>query len=144
MGNARAPKSRPLVLVIDDGKQHVMLLKLALMQRGYAVVVVHSVEGACTMLRERSVNALLVTTPLEAAAEALRAIGSARPSVAMATAPDGPDGQARVHAAGFDFALPRPIDFAELDALLRDHMSRRTSGVRARVRTPRGNKQRLA
>jgi len=36
----RAGATRPpLVLVLDDVKQHVTLLRLALMQRGYAIVV---------------------------------------------------------------------------------------------------------
>jgi DNA-binding response OmpR family regulator len=139
---ARAPRvpavpaaTRPLVLVVDDGRQHVTLLRLALMQRGYAVVVVHSADGARTMIREKSVDAVLVALELDAAAAVLRDFGEARPHVAIAVAPAGDDGPARALAAGFDIALVRPIDFAELDASLRDRMKKkRASGTRARVK----------
>lgn len=125
---------RPLILVVDDGRQHVTLLRLALMQRGYAVVVVHSAEGARTMIREKPVDAVLVTSELSAAADVLRDFGEARPHVAIAFAPPGDDGAERALAAGFDIALTRPIDFAELDASLRERMKKRGSGTRARVR----------
>ena len=139
-----ARAKRPLILVVtpcvDDGRQHVMLLRFALMQRGYAVVVVHSAEGARTMVREKPVDALLVTLELEAASEMLRDFGETRPRVAIAFAPGGDDGAVRALAAGFDIALARPIDFAELDALLRAHMKKRVSGTRARVKPgARGN-----
>jgi DNA-binding response OmpR family regulator len=131
-----APRAaaRPLILVVDDGRQHVTLLRLALMQRGYAVVVVHSAEGARTMIREKPVDAVLVTLSLAAAAEILRDFGEARPHVAITFAPPGDDGAERARAAGFDIALARPIDFAELDASLRERMKKRASGTRASVR----------
>lgn len=130
-----APRAlRPLVLVVDDGKQHVTLLRLALMQRGYAVVVVHSAEGARTMVREKSVDAILITLELDAAAVVLRDLGEARPRVAIAFAPNGEDGATRAQSAGFDIALARPIDFAELDVSLREQMKKRTSGTRRRAR----------
>jgi hypothetical protein len=47
-----------------------------------------------------------------------------------------------VLGAGFDIALARPIDFAELDLSLRARMKRRVSGTRAKV-TVRGTRQRL-
>ncbi|MDB5213652.1 MAG: hypothetical protein JWO86_1579 [Myxococcaceae bacterium] len=124
---------RPLVLVVDDGKQHVTLLRLALMQRGYAVVVVHTAEGARTMVRERPVDAVLVTLDLAAATEILRDFGETRPNVAIAFAAPGDDGAERALSAGFDIALARPIDFAELDASLRERMKKRVSGTRTRA-----------
>lgn len=129
-----AVPKRPLVLVVDDGRQHITLLRLALMQRGYAVIVVHSAEGARTMVREKPVDAVLVTLALDAAAEVLRDFGETRPHVAIAFAAPGEDGAARARAAGFDIALARPIDFAELDASLRDRLKKRVSGTRARVK----------
>ena len=131
--SARASCPRPLVLVVDDGKLHVTLLRLALMQRGYAVIVVHSTEGARTMVREKSVDAVLVTLELSAAADIVRELGEARPQVAIAFAPPGEDGAARALAAGFDIALARPSDFAELDTSLRELLKKRASGTRARV-----------
>jgi DNA-binding response OmpR family regulator len=131
---ARAARLRPLILVVDEGKLHVTLLRLALMQRGYAVIVVHSIEGARTMIREKPVDAVLVTLELSAAAAVVRDFGEARPAIAIAFAPPGEDGSARALAAGFDIALARPIDFAELDASLRDRLKKRASGTRARVR----------
>src|SRR5688500_427000 len=107
----RAARTRPLILVVDDGKLHVTLLRLALMQRGYAVIVVHSAEGARTMIRERPVDAVLVTLELSAAADIVRDFGEARPAIAIAFAPLGEDGRERALAAGFDIALSRPIDF---------------------------------
>ena len=130
---SRAARARPLILVVDDGKLHVTLLRLALMQRGYSVVVVHSVEGARTMVREKPVDAVLVTMELSLAAEVVRDFGAARPDVAIAFAPPGEDGVQRALDAGFDIALMRPIDFAELDRSLRDRLKKRTSGTRARV-----------
>ncbi len=134
---ARAARSRPLILVVDDGKLHVTLLRLALMQRGYAVIVVHTTEGARTMIREKPVDAVLVTLELSAAADVVRDFGAARPDVTIAFAPPGDDGADRALAAGFDIALARPIDFAELDASLRDRLKKRVSGTRARVRARR-------
>jgi len=128
------PARRPLVLVVDDGKQHVTLLRLALMQRGFAVVVVHTSEGAHTMLRERPVDAALVTLPLEAAVALLATFGEARPQVTAALVQSDIDAEA-ARASGFDLALTRPIDFGELDGALRDRMKRRTSGTRTRVAT---------
>ena len=134
-------RARPLVLVLsnplDDRKLHVTLLRLALMQRGYAVIVVHSIEGGHTMLRERAVDALLVTLELSVGADLVRDLGAARPSTTIAFAPSGEDGVARALAAGFDLALTLPIDFAELDASLRDRLKSHVSGTRARVRTRR-------
>lgn len=134
---SRAP--RPLILVVDDGKQHVTLLRLALMQRGYAVVVVHSAEGARTMVREKPVDAVLVTLELDAAADVLRDFGEARPHVAIVFAPPGEGGGDRALRAGFDIALARPIDFADLDMSLRTFMKKRTSGTRRRASAPRAN-----
>lgn len=136
-----AVAKRPLILVVDDGRQHVTLLRLALMQRGYAVIVVHSAEGARTMIREKPVDAVLVTLELDPAAAVLRDFGEARPRVAIAFAPAGEDGAARALGAGFDIALARPIDFAELDLSLRERMKRRVSGTRAKV-TARGSRLR--
>jgi DNA-binding response OmpR family regulator len=132
-----AARSRPLILVVDDGKLHVTLLRLALMQRGYAVIVVHSAEGARTMVREKAVDAVLVTLELTAAADVVRDFGEARPAVAIAFAPAGEGGAERALAAGFDIALTRPIDFAELDTSLRDRLKKRVSGTRSRVRARR-------
>jgi DNA-binding response OmpR family regulator len=120
-----------VVLVVDDGKQHVMLLRLALMQRGYAVIIVHTPEGAQTMLRERSVDALIVTlVPASSAAATLASLGESRPRVTVALA----DTTSDPAYASFDVALPRPVDFGELDIALRHHMKRHTSGTRARVK----------
>ena len=129
-----------MVLVVDDGKLHVTLLRLALMQRGYAVIVVHSTEGARTMIREKSVDAVLVTLELSAAADIVRDFGEARPKIAIAFAPPGDDGAERALAAGFDIALVRPIDFAELDASLRDRLKRSVSGTRQRVSPARSRR----
>jgi len=142
--SARASRPRPLVLVVDDGKLHVTLLRLALMQRGYAVIVVHSPEGARTMAREKSVDAVLVTLELSAAADIVRELGEARPQVAIAFAPPGEDGAARALAAGFDIALARPIDFAELDASLRELLKKRASGTRARVSSSASRARRIS
>ncbi|MDB5213480.1 MAG: hypothetical protein JWO86_1407, partial [Myxococcaceae bacterium] len=47
-------------------------------------------------------------------------------------------GAARALPAGFDIALARPIDFAELDASLRERMKKRVSGTRARAKVRGG------
>lgn len=130
---SRASARRPLVLVVDDGRQHVTLLRLALMQRGFSVVVVLSEEGARTMIREKSIDAMVVTLPLESAATLRRSLGEDRPRVTLAVTDSAH--VASAHEIGFDLALARPIDFAELDMTLRERMSRRTSGTRRRVST---------
>lgn len=137
--NASDLARRPLVLVVDDGRQHVTLLRLALMQRGFSVIVVHSEDGARTMVREKSIDAIVVTLPLAAGTELLRSLGESRPRVALAVA--DPTSLASAQSAGFDLALPRPIDFAELDAALREHMARRSSGTRPRARSSRQSRQ---
>lgn len=131
MPRASRASVRPLVLVVDDGRQHVTLLRLALMQRGFSVVVVLSEDGARTMVREKSIDAMVVTLPLESGAALLRSLGTARPRVTLAVT--DASSLSAAHDAGFDLALPRPIDFAELDNTLRERMSRRTSGTRRRV-----------
>lgn len=132
-------RGRALVLVLDDGKQHVMLLRLALMQRGYAVVVVQSAEGAVTMMRERNVDALVLTGSLDVA----RAIfsdartGGARPTVTVALV-DQPEAETdRARGLGVDSVLRRPVDFGELDSVLSAGLAQRASGMRVRVRVPR-------
>ncbi|MBS2011327.1 MAG: response regulator transcription factor [Deltaproteobacteria bacterium] len=129
---ASKPATRPLVLVVDDGRQHVTLLRLALMQRGFAVIVVLSEDGARTMLREKSIDAMVVTLPLDAGSALVSSVGEARPPVVLAVT--SAEELSRAEVAGFDLAFARPIDFAELDAALRDRMARRTSGTRRRVK----------
>jgi DNA-binding response OmpR family regulator len=126
---------RPLVLVVDDGKQHVTLLRLALMQRGYSVAVVHAPERARSLAEGRPFDAVLVTLDLPAAARTLAALGDARPSVAVLLADEVPEELAA--AAGFDAAFRRPVDFDDLDALLQRRVQRRTSGTLARVHVPK-------
>lgn len=126
--------TRPILLVVDDGKHHVTLLRLALMQRGYAVIVVSSVEGARTMLRERSVDALLVSR--DDAKSVLASLGELRPRLAVALATD-PEATS---LEGFDLALRRPIDFGELDDVLRARLFGRTSGTRRRANGVNGKK----
>jgi DNA-binding response OmpR family regulator len=126
--------TRPLVLVLEDGHQHVTLLRLALMQRGYAVAVARDGERARLVAEGQPVDALVVALPLDAAAAALRTIGEARPRVALVLTDTDASDDAR--GAGFDAALARPIDFAELDALLRTGLASRRSGTHARVRVP--------
>jgi DNA-binding response OmpR family regulator len=135
---------RPVVLVVDDGKHHVMLLRLALMQRGYAVIVVTTVEGAHTMVRERSVDALIATAPSAAAIEALGRFGEARPRVAIALATASTTDGEVATAAGFDLVIERPVDFGELDAALRSRLQRRTSGTRSRAKTGKTKKRGVA
>jgi DNA-binding response OmpR family regulator len=134
MPKASRASVRPLVLVVDDGRQHVTLLRLALMQRGFSVIVVLSDEGARTMIREKSIDAMVVTLPLDTGAALLRSLGDRRPRVTLAVT--DASSTAAAQDAGFDLALPRPIDFAELDNTLRERMSQRTSGTRRRV-TPK-------
>jgi DNA-binding response OmpR family regulator len=126
--------TRPILLVVDDGKHHVTLLRLALMQRGYAVIVVSTVDGAKTMLRERSVDALLVSR--DDAESVLASLGELRPRLAVALATD-PEASS---LGGFDLALRRPIDFAELDDVLRARLFGRTSGTRRRANGGHGKK----
>ena len=115
--------SRSVLLLVDDGKQHVTLLRLALMQRGYSVVVVNGAARAAEWVKERPVDALLLSAPSEAD---LAFFAEARPRVVVALGAG--TGQ------GVDAVLERPIDFAELDDILQDRLRRRTSGTRARAK----------
>lgn len=132
-------RGRALVLVLDDGKQHVMLLRLALMQRGYAVVVVQSAQSAATMMRERNVDALVLTGAIDAARDVFSdpRTGGVRPTVTIALVDEPETDAARAQELGIDTVLRRPVDFGELDAALSAGMQRRASGMRVRVRVPR-------
>jgi DNA-binding response OmpR family regulator len=127
-----APRiGRPLVLLVEDGHQHAMLLRLALMERGYAIIIVRTVDTAVAILRDRAkgVDALLVTLPPDAAARLREAISDVAPRVAIAL---GMDAEV-ARLAGYALALPRPVDFGELDTLLRAHLELPFSGARRRV-----------
>ena len=133
-----APRAgRPLVLWVEDGHQHATLLRLALMERGYAIIIVRAVDAALRVMRERAIDALLVTLPVDAAARLRGAMGNTAPRVAIALGVDV--GAAR--AAGYPLALARPVDFGELDALLRSRLEPSFSGARRRVHVRSGDER---
>jgi DNA-binding response OmpR family regulator len=127
------------VLVVDDDKDHCVMLEIALQTLGYKVLLAHSCRDAVTVLRGRNVDALLCDLTLGdgTALDVLRAAGERRPRVSIVLSGfDAEEDRERSIAAGFDEHLVKPTSMDVLGDVLARGLSRRRSGMRLAKTTP--------
>jgi two-component system, cell cycle sensor histidine kinase and response regulator CckA len=124
------------ILVVDDDRDTVGFLELALGRRGYRVVIAYSAERALELLeRGEVVDALLVDISLPgwSGIELCRRTRSAERTAAvpvlMFTARAEPRCRREADAAGCDAYLVKPLGVDELDAELRKVLARRPAPV---------------
>jgi DNA-binding response OmpR family regulator len=129
----------PVVLVVDDDEDHVMMLELGLESAGFSVLTAYSLAEASKLLASRHVDALVADLTL-ADGTSLELLKKAptRPRVAIVLSGfDAPEDVAKTRAAGYDAHLVKPASFADLTRTIRDGLERTMSGVRlAKSRAP--------
>jgi DNA-binding response OmpR family regulator len=132
--------AQPVVLVVDDDEDHVIMLEVALEASGYEVLTAHSVASAGALLASRPVDALVADLTLGdgTALDLFAAAGLHRPRVAIVLSGlDSPEDVDRSLGAGFDAHLVKPTSLDRLSAVLDDALRRRKSGMRlARTSAP--------
>jgi DNA-binding response OmpR family regulator len=129
---------RPLVLVVDDDEDHVMMLEVGLEAHGFAVITAGSCAEAKRMLDSRGADALVADLTLGdgTSLDLLTTVGQ-RPRVAVVLSGyDAPEDVARTLAAGYDAHLVKPASFDVLTGILRDGLERASSGVRLAKTSP--------
>ncbi len=116
--------SVPVVLALLDDSERSALLKLSLASRGWEVVRAHSCEQARTRALEQHVDVLLtdLVLPDGSAFGLLRSL-TIRPAVAVVLTWGNQHGiRDRIHVAGFDLHLVRPISAEEIDIAMREKL----------------------
>jgi DNA-binding response OmpR family regulator len=127
-----AGDDRPIVLVVDDDEDHVMMLEASFDAAGYAVVTAGSFADASAKLLSCPIDALVADLTLGdgSALDLLTPLGDRRPRVAVVLSGfDRPEDFERARAAGYDAHLVKPTSFDRLTALIADGLRRRASGV---------------
>jgi len=101
---------RPLVLVVDDDEDHLIMLEAMLDSEGYEVVTASSCEEARARLRDQDVDALVADLALgDGSALDLMKRGPRRPRVAVVLSGfDSDEDVNRTLEAGFDAHLTKP------------------------------------
>jgi DNA-binding response OmpR family regulator len=125
------PHDAPVVLAVLDDSERSALLKLSLASRGWVVVRAHSCEQARTRALEQHFDVLLtdLVLPDGSAFGLLRSL-TAKPPVAIVLTWGNQHGiRDRIHVAGFDLHLVRPISAEEIDIAMRGKLQ----AVRARA-----------
>lgn len=128
-----ASPDRPVVLVVDDDEDHVMMLQAFLEVSGYAVVTAYSCAEAKERLTAGPVDVLVTDLTLGdgTSLDFVRVLGERRPRVAIVLSGfDGVDDIARTRAAGFDAHLVKPTPIDQLTALMAEGLRRPRSGTR--------------
>lgn len=123
---------RPLVLIVDDDEDHVMMLEVGLEAQGFAVITAYSCAEARHLLDTRGVDALVADLTLgDGTSLDLLTSLARRPRVAVILSGyDSPEDVARTKAAGYDAHLVKPASFELLARVLREGLEHATSGVR--------------
>jgi DNA-binding response OmpR family regulator len=135
MGEAHSP----VVLVVDDDEDHVMMLEVGLESAGFSVLTAYSLAEASKLLASRHVDALVADLTLaDGTSLDLLAKAPRRPRVAIVLSGfDAPEDVAKTRAAGYDAHLVKPASFGDLTRVLRDGLERSLSGVRlAKAKAP--------
>ena len=112
------------ILVVDDSQDNLVLLSLAMQERGYLVVTASNGEDAVTTAKLARPNLILmdIAMPQLDGLEATRRIreeaGFASVPVIALTAFDTDGFRRAAHDAGFNGYLTKPIDFERLHKLI--------------------------
>lgn len=122
---------RPVVLVVDDDEDHVMMLEASFDAAGFAVLTAGSFAEASAKLRDEYVDAMVADLTLgDGSALDLLTGLERRPRVAVVLSGfDRPEDFDRARAAGFDAHLVKPTPFERLTTLINDGLHR-PSGIR--------------
>jgi DNA-binding response OmpR family regulator len=126
-------ESRPLVLVVDDDEDHLLMLEALLDAAGYEVVTAGSCAAGRKVLHERPVDALLADLSLGdgTALDLLRDIGASRPRVAIVLSGfDSIEDVTRTLQAGYDAHLAKPTPVELLRETIANGLRHHPSGVR--------------
>lgn len=127
------PEPRPLVLVVDDDEDHLLMLEALLEAVGYDVVTAGSCAAGRKVLHERPVDALLADLSLGdgTALDLLRDIGTRRPRVAIVLSGfDSSEDMARTVQAGYDAHLAKPTPVELLRETIANGLRHHPSGIR--------------
>jgi DNA-binding response OmpR family regulator len=126
-------ESRPLVLVVDDDEDHLLMLEALLEAAGYDVVIAGSCAAGRRALLERRFDALLSDLSLGdgTAHDLLRDLGPHRPRLAVVLSGfDSPEDIARTLEVGYDAHLAKPTPVELLRETLAQGLRHRASEVR--------------
>jgi DNA-binding response OmpR family regulator len=129
MGEAGA---RSLVLVVDDDRDHLLMLETLLDAVGYDVMTAASCAAGRALLQEHAIDALIADYSLGdgTAFDLIKDIGAHRPRVALVLSGfDSSDDIERTLQAGYDAHLVKPTAIELLREALADGL-RRPSGIR--------------
>lgn len=129
----RPGEARPLVLVVDDDEDHLLMLEALLDAVGYDVVTAASCAAARKVLQERVIDALLADLSLGdgTALDLLRDIGTRRPRVAIVLSGfDSTEDVARTVQAGYDAHLAKPTAVELLRETIAEGLRHHPSSVR--------------
>jgi CheY-like chemotaxis protein len=135
-GVERTPASPPvgpggagdMILIVEDNQVNLMILRAMLRKRGYEpIVATDGAEGIEMTERHRPRLVLMdLQMPrldgLAAAAEIIRRLSHAAPTIVAVTANASDDVRAACVAAGFADVLTKPIDFNLLIAAVERHL----------------------
>lgn len=136
-------EARPLVLVVDDDEDHLLMLEALLDAVGYEVTTASSCASGLQALRERAFDALVADLSLGdgTALDLLRDIGANRPRVAIVLSGfDSTDDIARTLEAGYDAHLAKPTPVELLRETIAEGL-RAHSGVRLTATGSSGDNQ---
>lgn len=127
---------RPLdILVADDTRSSLMLIRMLLEDRGHCVSTVSDGQQAVEACSGRAFDLVLldiqmpVMGGLEAAARIRKGVGEAAPFISALTAQVLESDLQRARDAGMDAVLRKPLDEAELAEVLRRAGARQPSAV---------------
>ncbi len=118
------PKRSCRVLVIDDNRDETQSMKMLLELVGHQVAAAHSATEGLTLAYEFQPEVVLCQLDLPGAtdgyavAHALRHEPALRSVYLIALVGYGHEEEQRIQEAGFDLHLAKPINFAELQAVL--------------------------
>ncbi|MCL2778916.1 MAG: response regulator [Polyangiaceae bacterium] len=128
----RANEGCPVVLVVDDDEDYLMMLEASFDAAGFVVQTALSFAQARTKLFEHHIDALVADLTLGdgSALDLLHPLGDDRPTVAVVLSGfDRPEDFDRTLAAGFDAHLVKPMPFDRLVHIISDGLYSRESGV---------------
>lgn len=132
------PAPRPVVLVVDDDADHLLMLQLSLESAGFDARTADSCASARAALAARDVDALVVDLSLGdgSGVDLVRELGEGRPRVCVLLSGFDATDLPPETVKGFDASFVKPASVASLSAAISSGLARRRSGTIARVDAP--------